>query len=214
MRRKLTEYIVSKYSLDFEECQYSTYITLSDTKQIRISNHISTNNAGKYLNILITADNQFVVAFKNNVLVYKTLIRVKQYIDYFMLFYKEFEHELSIAIGSANGWRKQLEEATKQLGEIKRGDITELQTKLNLQIKENRLLMEAAEKRNKKLKQLQEELKEKDADIKEAVDLLTTLQDSEVRDYLKNRNTGKIYYLDNFPDEYADIIKELIKQYK
>ena len=64
---------VIKFIQDNFECtvkftEYSTYIRISN-KYIRISNHISTNNAGCYLNILITIDDKYVVAFKNRVFI-------------------------------------------------------------------------------------------------------------------------------------------------
>ena len=86
-------------------------------------------------------------------------------------------------------------------------------TELAKAIKEGRTTAIAAAEEVVKQIELKEQLKEKDAAIKEAVELIETLTtDPNARELLYS-NKGKKYYLDNFPDEAREMIESIIKEY-
>lgn len=73
--------------------------------------------------------------------------------------------------------------------------------------KEIKNLMDSAEKRNKRIKTLEQERKELRLDCEEAASLLSLMQKGELV------NIKKTYKIDHFPKDVQDFIYDLIKEY-
>lgn len=73
--------------------------------------------------------------------------------------------------------------------------------------KEIKRLIDAAEKRNKKIKILEAENKELKSDCEEAASLLSLMEKGELI------NIKKTYKIDHFPKDVQDFIYDLIKEY-
>ena len=208
-----------KYVVQKSQRSNSIYIHISNTKDIRISDHISTANAGKYVNILITRDKEFVVAFKNVICVLKTFKRLCDWLDDFLTVHEGIYCDYS---NTHNGMTEEINQLRSQNDHLKK-DIEQLKI-LNINLANNpkdagqkaeiKRLSTLVTEKNTVIKNLQKDNSEKADAIKEAVDLIQTLTtDPDSRDLLYSRNTGKTYYIDNFPDSMQEIINDLIKTY-
>lgn len=74
-------------------------------------------------------------------------------------------------------------------------------------LKEIKILIDAAEKRNKKIKILEAENRELKSDCEEAASLLSLKEKGELI------NIKKTYKIDHFPKDVQDFIYDLIKEY-
>lgn len=93
-----------------------------------------------------------------------------------------------------------------ELDVCKRQLDSSLQKNKNLS-KEFKNLIDSAEKRNKRIKTLEQENKDLRSDCEEAASLLSLMQKGELV------NIKKTYKIDHFPKDVQDFIYDLIKEY-
>lgn len=186
-------------TLTKSSCSESIYLKIGRNKKIRISDHISTNNPGCYLNILISR-NEYVIAFKSNIFVVKSLKRLYNYLYDFMIVFTGIESDY----GSTIDYKLQQIET-----ELKNSKNRIENQKIQLKEYNDSLI-----NKNKVINELKKEVEDKKQGIDEAIELIRTLtEDPNSRDLLYSKDTGKTYYIDNFPETEQELIKECIKNY-
>lgn len=193
--------LCKEFNLDLikSTCSNSIYLKIGKTKRIRISDHISTNNPGSYLNVLITKDG-YVIAFKTSIFVVKSLKRLYDYLYDFMTIFNGISHDYNSA-PSPKLIQSELELAA-------------LKTRIDSQKTQLKEYNIALINKNKIIDELKKEVDDKSKGIDEAIELIKTLtEDPNSRDLLYSKDTGKTYYLDNFPETEQELIKECIKNY-
>lgn len=233
MIQKILDYIQSKVSIEKivkSQSTNSVYIKVRD-RYIRVSDHlILKDNVDVYI-VISETPGYYIIYIGSKIYCYTSIKKVGDFIINYIIiksntegYYENKFNKLKLVVQE---YQKSYAEKTKkikslnqdvisltstikskdkELKEIKSTSNTDLQERIKRQAEEITKLQE-------KQKEQKELLKEKDADIKEAIELLQTLSENpDARDYLKNRNTGKIYYLDNFSDDVREFIEELIKE--
>lgn len=105
-----------------------------------------------------------------------------------------------------NNYKIKYEKLLNELNLCKRQLDTSKNKNENLS-KEIKRLIDAAEKRNKKIKILEAENKELKSDCEEAASLLSLMEKGELI------NIKKTYKIDHFPKDVQDFIYDLIKEY-
>ena len=230
MIQKILDYIQSKVSIEKvvkSQSTNSVYIKVRD-RYIRISDHlILKDNVDVYI-VISETPGYYIIYIGSKVYCYTSIKKVGDFIiDYIIIksntegYYESKFNKLKLVVQE---YQKGYAEKTKKIKSLNQ-DVISLTSTLKSKDKElksisNTDLQERIKRQAEEITKLQEKqkeqkelLKEKDADIKEAIELLQTLSENpDARDYLKNRNTGKIYYLDNFSDDAREFIEELIKE--
>ena len=230
MIQKILDYIQSKVSIEKvvkSQSTNSVYIKVRD-RYIRISDHlILKDNVDVYI-VISETPGYYIIYIGSKVYCYTSIKKVGDFIiDYIIIksntegYYESKFNKLKLVVQE---YQKGYAEKTKKIKSLNQ-DVISLTSTLKSKDKElksisNTDLQERIKRQAEEITKLQEKqkeqkelLKEKDADIKEAIELLQTLSENpDARDYLKNRNNGKIYYLDNFSDDAREFIEELIKE--
>ena len=230
MIQKILDYIQSKVSIEKivkSQSTNSIYIKVRD-RYIRISDHlILKDNVDVYV-VISETPGYYIIYIGSKIYCYTSIKKVGDFIINYIIiksntkgYYESKFNKLKLVVQE---YQKSHAEKTKKIKSLNQDVISltntikskdkELKSISNIDLQE-RIKRQAEEitKLQEKQKEQKELLKEKDADIKEAVELLQTLSENpDARDYIKNRNTGKIYYLDNFSDDVREFIEELIKE--
>ena len=230
MIQKILDYIQSKVSIEKivkSQSTNSIYIKVRD-RYIRISDHlILKDNVDVYV-VISETPGYYIIYIGSKIYCYTSIKKVGDFIINYIIiksntegYYESKFNKLKLVVQE---YQKSHAEKTKKIKSLNQ-DIISLTSTIKSKDKElksisNTDLQERIKRQAEEITKLQEKqkeqkelLKEKDADIKEAIELLQTLSENpDARDYIKNRNTGKIYYLDNFSDDAREFIEELIKE--
>lgn len=226
MIQKLIDYIGHKVPIEVKssETTNSQYIDLGN-KTIRISDHLPAFPSKKIdIGVIIPeTPKSFIISIGYKVYCYTSFKRAGDFLVDYILFNNNIEDKYSKLSQDI------IQKQGKEINELK-DFVQKLQTlNTNLCNTSDKLQHQSEELTQNKAKlkrqaseitrlqqaqsEIKAELKEKNAAIREAADLIETLTtDPEARPLLYSKQ-GKKYYLDNFPKDIQDLINEAIKEY-
>lgn len=197
----------------------SIYLT-NDSLKIRISDHIQGSDRSNIrfdISIFIPEESkQYVVSIGYKIYIYNTLLEVKN------LLISIFRINLGINTTTINKAVNKQKEANKEINSALSQQIANLSKKNNKYKVRLAKLSEKATKydkltkvHNKKLKEYQKLQAKCDSfmnDISEAKDIISELQNNpDARKVIQI--SDKTYYIDNFPKDIQDLLKESIQYY-
>lgn len=197
----------------------SIYLT-NDSLKIRISDHIQGSDRSNIrfdISIFIPEESkQYIVSIGYKIYIYNTLLEVKN------LLISIFRINLGIDTTTINKAVNKQKEANKKINSALSQQIANLSKKNNKYKVRLAKLSEKATKydkltkvHNKKLKEYQKLQAKCDSfmnDISEAKDIISELQNNpDARKAIQI--SDKTYYIDNFPKDIQDLLKELIQYY-
>lgn len=197
----------------------SIYLT-NDSLKIRISDHIQGSDRSNIrfdISIFIPEESkQYVVSIGYKIYIYNTLLEVKN------LLISIFRINLGIDTTTINKAVNKQKEANKEINSALSQQIANLSKKNNKYKVRLAKLSEKATKydkltkvHNKKLKEYQKLQAKCDSfmnDISEAKDIISELQNNpDARKAIQI--SDKTYYIDNFPKDIQDLLKESIQYY-
>ena len=197
----------------------SIYLT-NDSLKIRISDHIQGSDRSNIrfdISIFIPEESkQYIVSIGYKIYIYNTLLEVKN------LLISIFRINLGIDNTTINKAVNKQKEANKEINSALSQQIASLSKKNNkykeriakLEEKAARYnkLTKAHAKKLKECKKLQSKCNSFMNDISEAKDIISELQNNpEARKAIQISN--KTYYIDNFPKDIQDLLRESIQYY-
>lgn len=197
----------------------SIYLT-NDSLKIRISDHIQGSDRSNIrfdISIFIPEESkQYIVSIGYKIYIYNTLLEVKN------LLISIFRINLGIDTTTINKAVNKQKEANKEINSALSQQIANLSKKNNNYKVRLAKLSEKATKydkltkvHNKKLKEYQKLQAKCDSfmnDISEAKDIISELQNNpDARKAIQI--SDKTYYIDNFPKDIQDLLKESIQYY-
>jgi hypothetical protein len=197
----------------------SIYLT-NDSLKIRISDHIQGSDRSNIrfdISIFIPEESkQYIVSIGYKIYIYNTLLEVKN------LLISVFRINLGIDNTTINKAVNKQKEANKEINSVLSQQIANLSKKNNkykeriakLEEKAARYnkLTKAHDKKLKECKKLQSKCNSFMNDISEAKDIISELQNNpEARKAIQISN--KTYYIDNFPKDIQDLLRESIQYY-
>lgn len=197
----------------------SIYLT-NDSLKIRISDHIQGSDRSNIrfdISIFIPEESkQYIVSIGYKIYIYNTLLEVKN------LLISIFRINLGIDTTTINKAVNKQKEANKEINSALSQQIANLSKKNNKYKVRLAKLSEKATKydkltkvHNKKLKEYQKLQAKCDSfmnDISEAKDIISELQNNpDARKAIQI--SDKTYYIDNFPKDIQDLLKESIQYY-
>lgn len=197
----------------------SIYLT-NDSLKIRISDHIQGSDRSNIrfdISIFIPEESkQYIVSIGYKIYIYNTLLEVKN------LLISVFRINLGIDNSTINKAVNKKKDANKEINSALSQQIANLSKKNNkykeriakLEEKAARYnkLMKAHNKKLKECKKLQSKCNSFMNDISEAKDIISELQNNpEARKAIQISN--KTYYIDNFPKDIQDLLRESIQYY-
>lgn len=227
MIQKLIEYIQSKVPVTVNESNTtnSKYLKLAN-KTIRISDHFGRPKEGIDIVVIVPeTPKNFIVSIGYKVYCYTSIRKVGDFLISYILIennvsdiYESKVQNQSVEISRLQKQIQDLQTLNKNLiqnskeAEYKKKCSNQASAISSMNFKQSEQAKQITILQNKQI-ELKEQLKEKDAAIKEAVELIETLTtDPNARELLYS-NKGKKYYLDNFPDEAREMIESIIKEY-
>lgn len=197
----------------------SIYLT-NDSLKIRISDHIQGSDRSNIrfdISIFIPEESkQYIVSIGYKIYIYNTLLEVKN------LLISVFRINLGIDNTTINKAVNKQKDANKEINSALSQQIANLSKKNNkykeriakLEEKAARYnkLTKAHDKKLKECKKLQSKCNSFMNDISEAKDIISELQNNpEARKAIQISN--KTYYIDNFPKDIQDLLRESIQYY-
>lgn len=197
----------------------SIYLT-NDSLKIRISDHIQGSDRSNIrfdISIFIPEESkQYIVSIGYKIYIYNTLLEVKN------LLISVFRINLGIDITTINKAVNKQKDANKEINSALSQQIANLSKKNNkykeriakLEEKASRYnkLTKAHNKKLKECKKLQSKCDSFMNDISEAKDIISELQNNpDARKAIQI--SDKTYYIDNFPKDIQDLLKESIQYY-
>lgn len=197
----------------------SIYLT-NDSLKIRISDHIQGSDRSNIrfdISMFIPEESkQYIVSIGYKIYIYNTLLEVKN------LLISVFRINLGIDNTTINKAVNKQKEANKEINSALSQQIANLSKKNNkykeriakLEEKAARYnkLTKAHDKKLKECKKLQSKCDSFMNDISEAKDIISELQNNpEARKAIQISN--KTYYIDNFPKDIQDLLRESIQYY-
>jgi hypothetical protein len=197
----------------------SIYLT-NDSLKIRISDHIQGSDRSNIrfdISIFIPEESkQYIVSIGYKIYIYNTLLEVKN------LLISVFRINLGIDNSTINKAVNKQKDANKEINSALSQQIANLSKKNNkykeriakLEEKAARYnkLTKAHDKKLKECKKLQSKCNSFMNDISEAKDIISELQNNpEARKAIQISN--KTYYIDNFPKDIQDLLRESIQYY-
>lgn len=197
----------------------SIYLT-NDSLKIRISDHIQGSDRSNIrfdISIFIPEESkQYIVSIGYKIYIYNTLLEVKN------LLISVFRINLGIDNTTINKAVNKQKDANKEINSALSQQIANLSKKNNkykeriakLEEKAARYnkLTKAHDKKLKECKELQSKCNSFMNDISEAKDIISELQNNpEARKAIQISN--KTYYIDNFPKDIQDLLRESIQYY-
>lgn len=197
----------------------SIYLT-NDSLKIRISDHIQGSDRSNIrfdISIFIPEESkQYIVSIGYKIYIYNTLLEVKN------LLTSVFRINLGIDNTTINKAVNKQKEANKEINSALSQQIANLSKKNNkykeritkLEEKASRYnkLTKAHNKKLKECKKLQSKCDSFMNDISEAKDIISELQNNpDARKAIQI--SDKTYYIDNFPEDIQDLLKESIQYY-
>lgn len=197
----------------------SIYLT-NDSLKIRISDHIQGSDRSNIrfdISIFIPEESkQYIVSIGYKIYIYNTLLEVKN------LLISVFRINLGIDNTTINKAVNKQKEANKEINSALSQQIANLSKKNNkykekiakLEEKAARYnkLTKAHDKKLKECKKLQSKCDSFMNDISEAKDIISELQNNpDARKAIQI--SDKTYYIDNFPKDIQDLLRESIQYY-
>lgn len=197
----------------------SIYLT-NDSLKIRISDHIQGSDRSNIrfdISIFIPEESkQYIVSIGYKIYIYNTLLEVKN------LLISVFRINLGIDNSTINKAVNKQKDANKEINGALSQQIANLSKKNNkykeriakLEEKAARYnkLTKAYDKKLKECKKLQSKCNSFMNDISKAKDIISELQNNpEARKAIQISN--KTYYIDNFPKDIQDLLRESIQYY-
>lgn len=197
----------------------SIYLT-NDSLKIRISDHIQGSDRSNIrfdISIFIPEESkQYIVSIGYKIYIYNTLLEVKN------LLISVFRINLGIDTATINKAVNKQKDANKEINSALSRQIANLSKKNNkykeriakLEEKASRYnkLTKAHNKKLKECKKLQSKCDSFMNDISEAKDIISELQNNpDARKAIQI--SDKTYYIDNFPKDIQDLLKESIQYY-
>ena len=197
----------------------SIYLT-NDSLKIRISDHIQGSDRSNIrfdISIFIPEESkQYIVSIGYKIYIYNTLLEVKN------LLLSVFRINLGIDNSTINKAINKQKDANKEINSALSQQIANLSKKNNKYKERIAKLEEKASRYNKLTKAHNKKLKECQKlqskcnsfmnDISEAKDIISELQNNpDARKAIQISN--KTYYIDNFPKDIQDLLKESIQYY-
>lgn len=197
----------------------SIYLT-NDSLKIRISDHIQGSDRSNIrfdISIFIPEESkQYIVSIGYKIYIYNTLLEVKN------LLISVFRINLGIDTTTINKAVNKQKNANKEINSALSQQIANLSKKNNkykeriakLEEKASRYnkLTKAHNKKLKECKKLQSKCNSFMNDISEAKDIISELQNNpDARKAIQI--SDKTYYIDNFPKDIQDLLKESIQYY-
>lgn len=197
----------------------SIYLT-NDSLKIRISDHIQGSDRSNIrfdISIFIPEESkQYIVSIGYKIYIYNTLLEVKN------LLISVFRINLGIDTTTINKAVNKQKDANKEINSALSQQIANLSKKNNkykerivkLEEKASRYnkLTKAHNKKLKECKKLQAKCDSFMNDISEAKDIISELQNNpDARKAIQI--SDKTYYIDNFPKDIQDLLKESIQYY-
>ena len=197
----------------------SIYLT-NDSLKIRISDHIQGSDRSNIrfdISIFIPEESkQYIVSIGYKIYIYNTLLEVKN------LLISVFRINLGIDTTTINKAINKQKNANKEINSALSQQIANLSKKNNkykeriakLEEKASRYnkLTKAHNKKLKECKKLQSKCDSFMNDISEAKDIISELQNNpDARKAIQI--SDKTYYIDNFPEDIQDLLKESIQYY-
>ena len=197
----------------------SIYLT-NDSLKIRISDHIQGSDRSNIrfdISIFIPEESkQYIVSIGYKIYIYNTLLEVKN------LLLSVFRINLGIDNSTINKAINKQKDANKEINSALSQQIANLSKKNNkykeriakLEEKASRYnkLTKAHAKKLKECKKLQSKCDSFMNDISEAKDIISELQNNpDARKAIQI--SDKTYYIDNFPEDIQDLLKESIQYY-
>lgn len=227
MIQKLIDYVKSKVPVSVTESNStnSRYLKLAN-KTIRISDHFGHPKEGIDIVVIVPeTPKNFIVSIGYKVYCYTSIRKVGDFLISCILIennvsdkYESKVQNQSVEITRLQKQIQELQTLNKNLiqnskeVEYKKKCSNQALTISSMSSKQSEQARQITILQDKQI-ELKEQLKEKDAAIKEAVELIETLTtDPNARELLYS-NKGKKYYLDNFPDEAREMIESIIKEY-
>ena len=218
---KFKNWILENSNLKLLESKSTESIYLiNDSLKIRISDHIQGSDRSNIrfdISIFIPEESkQYVVSIRYKIYIYNTLLEVKN------LLISIFRINLGIDTTTINKAVNKQKEANKEINRELSQQIANLSKKNNKYKVRLAKLSEKATKydkltkvHNKKLKEYQKLQAKCDSfmnDISEAKDIISELQNNpDARKAIQI--SDKTYYIDNFPKDIQDLLKESIQYY-
>lgn len=197
----------------------SIYLT-NDSLKIRISDHIQGSDRSNIrfdISIFIPEESkQYIVSIGYKIYIYNTLLEVKN------LLISVFRINLGIDNSTINKAVNKQKDANKEINSALSQQIANLSKKNNkykeriakLEEKASRYnkLTKAHNKKLKECKKLQSKCDSFMNDISEAKDIISELQNNpDARKAIQI--SDKTYYIDNFPKDIQDLLRESIQYY-
>lgn len=230
MIKKLIDYIQSKVPISIVESNTtnSQYIKCNN-KTIRISDHFGHPKDGIDIVVIIPeTPKNFIVSIGYKVYCYTSFRKTGDFIVSYILIENNVSDKYETKLQNQSGEIYRLQKLVQDLqylnknlmnnnvaskeSEYKKKCANQAATITSMNAKQAEQAKQITILQDKQI-QLKEELKEKDAAIKEAVELIETLTtDPSARELLYS-GKGKKYYLDNFPDDAREMIESIIKEY-
>nr|DAR76322.1 MAG TPA: hypothetical protein [Caudoviricetes sp.] len=218
---KFKNWILENSNLKLLESKSTESIYLkNDSLRIRISDHIQGSDRSNIrfdISIFIPEESkQYIVSIGYKIYIYNTLLEVKN------LLISIFRINLGIDTTTINKAVNKQKEANKEINSALSQQIANLSKKNNKYKVRLAKLSEKATKydkltkvHNKKLKEYQKLQAKCDSfmnDISEAKDIISELQNNpDARKAIQI--SDKTYYIDNFPKDIQDLLKESIQYY-
>lgn len=224
MIQKLVDYVQSKVSVTVNKSLTTTSQYLkSDNKLIRISDHFGQLKPEEDIIVIIPeTPKNFIISVGYKIYCYTSFRKVGDLLVNYIIINDSVSDKFKAKVSNQSEEIIKLKKINTDLQNLNKNlmqysvykercsnltkeltSLTSKHTKVKYEV--STLLAKQTE--------MKKELKEKDAAIKEAVDLIETLTtDPDSRELLYSKE-GKKYYLDNFPEETQKFLKDVIKEY-
>ena len=227
---KIVKYVQDKLPVVVTESvsTNSKYIRYTDGgKQVRVSDHFGNIKDNVDVTIIVPENpGSFIVVMGFKTFIYSSFQKVAEFIVTYLILednvlskestkiknQSQVIYDMQCKIDSLNNELDKLRKLNNQLQALNKNLASnnkelELRKKVERQAAEIQIL-------NEKQSESKKIIKQQEADMKEAAELLETLSTNpDLREMMYDRNTGKKYYLDNFSEEMQDVIKDLITNY-
>lgn len=206
----------------------SKYIRYTDGgKQVRVSDHFGNIKDNVDVTVIVPENpGQFIVVMGFKTFIYSSFQKVAEFIVTYLILednvlskestkiknQSQVIYDMQCKIDSLSNDLTKQKKLNEQLQALNKNLASnnkelELRKKVERQAAEIQVL-------NEKQAESKRIIKQQEADMKEAAELLETLSTNpELREMMYDRSTGKKYYLDNFSEEMQDVIKDLITNY-
>lgn len=217
--KKIIDLVQIKVNYEILESQHTLSVYLyKDDKIVRLSDHMGGTAD---INIIsFEYDEGYCVLINRMVHYYKSARKVADFLIHYYHLSDDFSictktdklsEQLTKTCGELTEYKVQLNTYKNKLNS-QNMKVEELKQQLQNKAKDNVYLEELKSLRTK-CSEYKEKIKELTQDCKEAADLIKTLYEPEVRTLILDNTKNKQYFLDNFPKDVQEVLKDIIKEY-